>query len=313
MRRVRFLSRRIALAVLTLWGVVTLMFFMFQALPGNAALSMFGVRTSGAEIAEINHKYGLDRPIWSQYFSYLDRTVHGNLGTSIIYSRPASQVIGSALPTTLELALYAVVMTTALTLLLAIAAAMRRDTVIDYVIRTVPVVGLGLPTFWTGTMLLLVFALKLRLFPAGGLEPGFTGHLESLFLPALSLTVLFIAVLVRSLRASLLEVLDSDHVLTARAKGIVGVRLVFSHVLPSAVIPTATLLGLIFAGLLGGALIVETVFALPGVGSLLVEGFRDHDFSLVQGITLIAAAAIVAMNILIDLLYSILDPRVGLL
>ena len=195
---------------------------------------------------------------------------------------------------------------------LAVIAALRRDRPVDQVIRAVPVVGLGMPAFWVGTMLLFFLAYKLPIFPAGGLQPGFTGHLKTLFLPAATLSVLYTAVLVRSLRASLLEVLDSEYVLAARAKGLVGRRLILRHVLPNAILPTLTLLGLIFAGLLGGALIVESVFALPGLGSLLITGFNRHDFALVQGIILISSVAILLVNILIDILYSVIDPRVGL-
>lgn len=311
MGRARFLFRRLAQAALTLWGLTLILFFIFRSLPGSAAQSLLGLRTTSADIKRINHQLGLDKPWWTQYWRYLDRLLHGDLGTSITYNRPASAVIESALPTTLELALYAIVLTSVVTTVLATVAALNRDKPVDHVIRSVPVVGLGMPAFWIGTMLLFAFALKMRVFPAGGLEPGVTGRLRSLFLPALTLTILFSAILVRSLRASLIEVLDSEHVVTARAKGLRGARLVVRHVLPNAALPTITLLGLIFAGLLGGALIVESVFALPGVGALLVNGFQAHDFAVVQGIALFAALVILAMNILIDLVYSVLDPRVG--
>lgn len=310
--RMRFLGRRLGQAVVTLWGLTVVVFLMFQALPGNAAAAMFGARTSEADIRRVNHELGLDKPLWTQYWHYLTRLLHGDLGTSVMYNRPAREVIFDALPTTVELAVYAVILTAIVTVVLAMIAAMQRDKPIDHLIRSVPVVGLGLPTFWIGTMLLFVFALKFQLFPAGGVQPGFIGLISSMFLPACALAILFTAILVRSLRSSLLEVLDSDHVLTARSKGAYGIRLVLRHVLPNAAIPTVTLVGLIFAGLLGGALIVESVFALPGIGSLLISGFRAHDFALVQGITMISAVAILLVNIAVDVLYSILDPRVGL-
>jgi peptide/nickel transport system permease protein len=311
MIRARFVLRRSAQAALTLWGLTLILFLIFRSLPGSAAQSLLGVRTTRADIRRLNHQLGVDRPVWSQYWHYLGRLVRGDLGNSITYNRSASSVITTALPTTLELALYSIVLTAVVTTVLATVAALHRDKPLDHVIRSVPVVGLGLPAFWIGTMLLFVFALKVQLFPAGGLEPGLTGRLRSLFLPALTLTILFSAILVRSLRASLIEVLDAEHVVTARAKGLRGARLVLRHVLPNAALPTITLLGLIFAGLLGGALIVESVFALPGVGALLVTGFQTHDFAIVQGIALFAALMILAMNILIDLVYSVLDPRVG--
>jgi peptide/nickel transport system permease protein len=312
MTRLRFLVRRLGQALITLWAITLLTFLMFKALPGSVAFGMLGVRATNEDIAKVNAQLGLDRPIWQQYGTYMKGLFHGDLGQSVTYGKPAADVIGVALPTTIFLAVYAVVLTAIITVVLAVIAALRRDKPVDHAIRAVPVVGLGMPAFWVGTMLLFLLAYKLPIFPAGGLEPGFTGHLKTLFLPAVTLSVLYTAVLVRSLRASLLEVLDSEYVLAARAKGLVGRRLILRHVLPNAVLPTITLLGLIFAGLLGGALIVESVFALPGLGSLLITGFNRHDFALVQGIILISSVAILAVNILIDILYSAIDPRVGL-
>ena len=312
MTRLRFLVRRLGQALITLWAITLLTFLMFKALPGSVAFGLLGVRTTTEDIDRLNAQLGLDRPIWQQYGTYMKGLAHGNLGQSVTYGKPAADVIANALPVTLFLAVYAVVLTAVITVTLAVIAALRRDKPVDQVIRAVPVVGLGMPAFWVGTMLLFFLAYKLPIFPAGGLQPGFTGHLKTLFLPAATLSVLYTAVLVRSLRASLLEVLDSEYVLAARAKGLVGRRLILRHVLPNAILPTLTLLGLIFAGLLGGALIVESVFALPGLGSLLITGFNRHDFALVQGIILISSVAILLVNILIDILYSVIDPRVGL-
>jgi peptide/nickel transport system permease protein len=312
MTRLRFLVRRLGQALITLWAITLLTFLMFKALPGSVAFGLLGVKTTTEDIDRLNAQLGLDRPIWQQYGTYMKGLAHGNLGQSVTYGKPAADVIANALPVTLFLAVYAVVLTAVITVTLAVIAALRRDKPVDQVIRAVPVVGLGMPAFWVGTMLLFFLAYKLPIFPAGGLQPGFTGHLKTLFLPAATLSVLYTAVLVRSLRASLLEVLDSEYVLAARAKGLVGRRLILRHVLPNAILPTLTLLGLIFAGLLGGALIVESVFALPGLGSLLITGFNRHDFALVQGIILISSVAILLVNILIDILYSVIDPRVGL-
>jgi len=312
MTRWKFLLRRLGQAVLTLWAVTLLTFLLFKALPGSVAVGMLGIRAGQEDIARINQELGLDQPVWVQYAKYMGNVLHGDFGTSITYARPAMDVILTALPTTIFLAVYAVLLTAVATVVLAVLAALRRDKLADHIIRGVPVIGLGMPAFWVGTMLLFFFAYKLPIFPAGGLLPGFSGHVKSLFLPAATLAVLFTAVLVRSLRASLLEVLDSDYVLAARSKGLVGGRLIVRHVLPNAILPTVTLLGLVFAGLLGGALIVESVFALPGLGSLLITGFQRHDFALVQGVILLSAAAILIVNILIDVLYSAIDPRVGL-
>jgi peptide/nickel transport system permease protein len=312
MTRLTFVLRRLGQAVITLWAVTLLTFVMFTALPGSVAFGLLGVRTTTGDITRINHQLGLDQPLWVQYRHYIGDMLHGNFGTSVTYGRPAIDVIITALPTTVFLAIYAVLLTAVVTVVLAVVAALRRDRLPDHIIRSVPVVGLGMPAFWVGTMLLFLLAYKLPIFPAGGLRPGFVGHVETLFLPAATLAILYTAVMVRSLRASLLEVLDSEYVLSARAKGLVGRRLIMRHVLPNAILPTVTLLGLIFAGLLGGALIVESVFALPGLGSLLITGFQRHDFALVQSVVVLSAVAILIVNIVIDVLYSVLDPRVGL-
>lgn len=310
--KTRYLLRRLGQALLTLWAVTLLTFLMFKSLPGSVAYAVLGDRTTAQDVARINHDLGLDRSLVVQYGRYMSDLVHGNLGFSITYGKPALDVVSEALPTTLWLAVYAIVLTTGATVVLAVVSALRRGRWVDHAIRSLPVVGLGLPAFWVGTMLLFLFAYKLPLFPAGGLETGVFGHLETLFLPAATLAVLYTAVLVRSLRASLLEVLDSEHVLVARSKGLVGRTLILRHVLPNAILPTVTLLGLIFAGLLGGALTVEAVFALPGLGTVLITGFQRHDFALVQGVVICSALAILLVNILIDIVYSMLDPRVRL-
>ena len=312
MMRTRYLVRRLGQALVTLWAVTLLTFVMFKALPGSVAYAMLGTRTTDADIARIDHELGLDQPLWTQYGRYMSGLFRGDFGASITYGKPAVEVVTAALPTTVFLAVYAVVLTAVATVVLAVVAALRRGRLTDHVIRSVPVVGLGLPAFWVGTMLLFLLAYKVPLFPAGGLQPGLVGHLKSLFLPAATLGVLYTAVLVRSLRASLLEVLDSEHVLVARSKGLIGWRLILRHVLPNAILPTVTLLGLVFAGLLGGALTVEAVFALPGLGTMLITGFQRHDFGLVQGVVICASLAILLVNIAIDMLYSLLDPRVGL-
>lgn len=169
-----------------------------------------------------------------------------------------------------------------------------------------------MPPFWTGTILLVIFAVGLKVFPAGGIGHGFGGTLQSLFLPALTQTIVASAILIRSLRQSILEVLQSDYILTARAKGVRGLRLVFGHILPNAAIPTLSLLSVLFAGLIGGVLITESVFGLPGIGFMVVQAFDVYDIPLVSGITLVTATLILVMNLLLDVLYSVLDPRVAL-
>lgn len=312
MERLSYLGRRLVFVLVTLWGVSLLLFAMLQLLPGGPAEAMLGITATPQQVAALEHELGYDQPVMTQYVDYLVRLLRGDLGDSLVFSRPVVEVIAAALPTTLALAGYVMVLSTVTTVTLATAAALWRGRLIDQVIRALPLVGVGMPPFWVGAMLLFAFAVTFRLLPAGGMAPGFVGGLRSLFLPALTLTVAASAILIRSLRRGLIEVLESDHVTTARAKGLTGPRLVLGHVLPNAAIPTVTLMSLVFGSLLGGALIVESVFALPGVGQLLVNGFKRHDVPLVMGIALLSAAAILLVNLLMDVVYTVLDPRVAL-
>lgn len=312
MARLRYLAKRLVYVVLTLWAVSLLLFLVLHALPSSPGQLMVGEGATPDQIAAINHQLGYDQPLVQQYVSYLSGLLHGDLGTSYLFKRPVSEELGIALPVTLKLALYALVLDIVVTVPLATIAAVRRNGVVDHAIRAIPLVGIGMPPFWTGTILLVIFAVGLKLLPAGGVGHGFAGQLESLFLPALTQTIVASSILIRSLRQSIIEVLQSDYVMTARAKGVRGVRLFVGHVLPNAVVPTLSLLSVLFAGLIGGVLITESVFALPGIGSMVVQAFHVYDIPLVSGITLVTAALILAMNLLLDILFSVLDPRVVL-
>jgi peptide/nickel transport system permease protein len=309
--RARYLARRLASVLVTLWGVSLLLFAMLQLQPGGPAEAMLGITATPQQIAALDRELGYDQPLPAQYLRYAARLARGDLGESVIFDRPVVEVVAGALPTTLKLAAYVLVLSGLATVSLASLAALRRGRPVDHVIRALPLVGVGMPSFWIGVMLLFLFALRLPVFPAGGLQPGLAGGLRSLFLPAVTLTVAVSAILVRSLRRGLVDVLESDHVTAARARGVTGVRLLLGHVLPNAAIPTLTLTSLVFASLLGGAVVVETVFALPGLGQLLVSGFRQHDKPLVMGIVLVTAVAVVAVNLLMDAVYALIDPRVG--
>jgi len=273
---------------------------------------MLGEGATPAQVSAINHQLGYDRSILSQYASYFVGLLHGDLGTSSLFQRPVTDELAIALPVTLELCLFALILDILVTIPLATLAAMKKNSFIDHAIRAIPLVGIGMPPFWTGTILLVIFAVGLKVFPAGGIGHGFGGTLQSLFLPALTQTIVASAILIRSLRQSILEVLQSDYILTARAKGVRGLRLVFGHILPNAAIPTLSLLSVLFAGLIGGVLITESVFGLPGIGFMVVQAFDVYDIPLVSGITLVTATLILVMNLLLDVLYSVLDPRVAL-
>lgn len=312
MGHLSYLAKRLGFAVVTVLGVAILLFMVTRSLPGSAAQALLGITATPDQIAALEAKYGFDQPLPTQLGLYLLRLSQGDLGESLLYRRPVLDVIAGAFPVTLQLALYVLVLSVLVTVTLASIAASNRDGWVDSVIRAIPLIGIGMPSYWVGAMLLFLFALTLRVFPVGGYDPQFPGVLVTLFLPALTLTIAVSAILIRSLRLGLIEVLDSDHVLTARAKGLRGIRLFSGHVLANAAIPTITILTLVFASLIGGALVVEQVFGIPGVGSLVIAGFRSHDYALVLGVVLVTSTLVLAVNVLADLLIAIIDPRVRL-
>jgi peptide/nickel transport system permease protein len=241
----------------------------------------------------------------------MKRLVRGDLGTSLFYDVPAGRLVLERLPVTLWLIGLGALFSVLIAVPLATIAAARREGLSDHVIRAVPLVGLGFPSFWLGIMLLLAFALNSgRLFPVGGYGSGFLGHLHSMFLPALTVALGLIAILVRSLRASLLEVFESDYITTARSKGLPERRVLIRHGLRNAIISTISVLAVSIGFLVGGTLIIEQVYALPGIGQLMINSILQRDFPVVQAVTLVFAIMVVLVYLLADILHAALDPRV---
>ena len=312
MSRSRFIVRRLLQAVPTVLGVTLLVFLLLHLVPGDPARALLGPRATPELIAKLHHEWGLDQPLYTQFWLFLVRLVHGDLGDSTFLDASVRSLIVERLPVTGLVILFGVVMTIIITVPLAAIAASRRDSPTDLAVRAIPVVGLGMPSFWIGIMLVLIFALGLDLLPTGGWGEGWGEHLVSLVLPALTIAIGITPITIRSLRASMIEVLGADYVSTARVKGIGGVRLILRHVLPNAAIPTITVLAVNVGFLIGGIVVIEQVFALPGLGQLLFIGISNRDFSVVQGVTLVFAAAVVLTNLLTDVTYSLIDPRVTL-
>jgi peptide/nickel transport system permease protein len=261
--------------------------------------------------AALRHSLGLDRPIWQQYFIFLGNILHGNLGQSVYYEQPVTQVIGDRLPPTIWLVLYSGVLAALISFPLALVAAMRRDGVIDQIIRSLFVLAFAMPSFWVGIILILLFSIELHALPVSGFGDTFLDHIRSLFLPSLTIALAFSAVLIRSLRNSLLEVMSEDYVRTARAKGLRDRIVLLSHTLPNALLPTITIFGINIAFLLGSTVVIENVFAIGGIGQLLVSAILQRDYPVVQGITLVLAVSVVAINLLTDVVYAMLDPRLA--
>ena len=262
-------------------------------------------------VAQLHEQWGLDEPLPVQYWRFLERLVQGDLGSSLFYSVPAGRLVLERLPVTLWLIGLGTILAVVIAVPLATIAATRRDRPTDHVVRAVPIVGLGFPQFWIGIMLLLAFALNSgRAFPVGGYGEGFFGHLHSMFLPALTVALAISPILIRSLRARLLEVLESDFVATARSKGLPERRVLVRHALRNAVISMVTVLGVNIGFLVGGTLVVEQVFALPGLGQLMINSIFQRDFPVVQAVTLAFAVMVVLVYLTTDILHALLDPRV---
>jgi peptide/nickel transport system permease protein len=306
-----YVARRLLHLVPVALGVTILVFFMIHLVPGDPARTMLGVHATPDKVAALHKEWGLDESLPKQYVKFMQRLFHGDFGNSLFYHVPARELIIDRLPVTLWLIGYGTGLSILIALPLAAVAASKRDGVRDQVVRVVPLIGLGFPSFWVGIMLLLAFALNAgRFFPVGGYGTGFTGHVRSMFLPALTVAIAISPILIRSLRASLLNVLESDYITTARAKGLPERHVLVRHALRNAVISTVAVLGVNIGYLVGGTLVIEQVYALPGVGQLMINSIFQRDFPVVQGVTLVFAILVVLVYLVTDVVHSLLDPRV---
>jgi peptide/nickel transport system permease protein len=305
-----FIFRRLLLLVPTALGVTIIAFFMIHLIPGDPARTILGLHATPQRIAILHQQWGLNRPLVDQYWLFMDRLVHGNLGISLYYGTSVAGLVTSRLPPTLWLIIYATVIAVVISVPAAMIAATRKDGVRDHVVRVVPLLGLGMPAFWLALILQTVLAVKYRLFPVTGYGTGILGHLHTMFLPSLTVAIALCPVVIRSLRASMLNVLGADFITTARAKGVPGRRLFVRHVLRNAVIPAVTVLGINIGFLVGGTVIVEEVFAVPGIGQLMINSIFERDFPVVQAVALAFAIMVVLVNLLTDVAYAALDPRV---
>jgi peptide/nickel transport system permease protein len=312
MDRFAFVLTRPIQLIPVLLGVSVISFVMVHSIPGDPVRILLGTRATAEVIAKVREQYGLDQPIWVQYLLFLKNLAQGEFGRSIIFKTPVLDLVATRLAPTLFLLAYGVLLAVILAFLLAVPSARRRGGWVDHLVRLYSTAGLGLPTFWLGIVLLILFSLKLGLFPVSGWGEGFLGHLHHLFLPALSIAIALSPILIRNLRASLIGELESDHVVAARSRGVPEARIFVRHVLPNALIPTVTLLGVNIGWLIGGTVVVEQVFSVPGLGSLMVSSIFARDYLVVQAITLVFAAAVILTNFIVDIVIVALDPRIAL-
>lgn len=311
MTRLRFLRGRVLQAVPVVFGVTVIAFFLLRLIPGDPTAVMLGAHYTPARGAQLRHNLGLDKTIWAQYGLFISHLVHLDLGDSIYYRQAVSRLIADRLPVTMWLAVYSTVLAVLISVPLATISALRRNGAIDQGVRLSFLMIFAMPPFWVGLILVLVFGLGLHLLPVSGYGTGFGGHLYNLLLPSLTIALGFGAILIRTLRNSILQVLRADYVDTARAKGLRGIRILNRHVLRNAMISAVTVIGVNLAYLFGSTVIIENVFSLPGLGQLLAASITTRDLSVVQGIILVFGFCVVAVNLLTDLTYAIMDPRVS--
>jgi len=311
----RYIAIRVLSALPTLLGVSILVFGVTYLIPGDPARMMAGTEASPEAVEAIRRHWGLDQPFWVRYGLWLLNMLQGNLGDSYFSKQTVAQLVGGALPITLELTLLALLVALIIAVPTGIVSAVKVGSWFDVGAAGISFVGLSIPGFWLGIMLIYLFAVQLRWLPAGGFQPiekGIGPNLQSMILPAIALGTFASTQLMRYLRASLLDVLHADYVRTARAKGLREWAVLVRHAVRNALIPFITVLGVQMGYLLGGTVITESVFALPGMGRLVLTSVLNRDYQVATGIIFLIAAAFVIINLLVDLLYPVLDPRVRL-
>jgi len=300
-----FFLRRVALVIPTIVGAVTLVFFFLHLIPGDPVEVMLGETAQQADKERLREELGLNLPLYVQYGRFIVGVAQGDLGESYFYRRPVAQVIAGRVPATVELALAAFLVAGVIAIPLGIVAALREGTVVDNASVLFSLVGVSMPNFWLGPLLIILFSIQLGWFPVSG-----RGGVGSLVLPAVTLGTALAAVLSRMTRASLLERLEEDYLTVARAKGLPEWKVILKHALRNALIPIITVMGLQFGALLSGAIITENVFSWPGIGTLLINAIAARDYPLVQGCVLFITLSYVFVNLVTDLLYGWVDPRI---
>jgi peptide/nickel transport system permease protein len=312
MSRGQYIARRLAQMIPVVFGITVIVFVMIRAIPGDPAVTMLGEKATDAKIELMREKLGLNEPLYMQYLYYMRDLVTLDLGESTRYRVPVDTLLWDRLQVSLMVGLMTVVLTTLIALPLGMLAALKKDSILDNIVRSVLMVTLLMPTFYTGILLIIALSVKVDLFPTSGYGGGFIDHLRHVFLPGFALALGISPILVRTLRNGILEAMTSDYVKTARSKGLAEQTVITRHVLRNALIPTITLLGISIGGIIAGTVVTEKVFALPGAGALLVDSIGSRDYATVQATVMIIAMLVVLVNLVTDITYSFIDPRVRL-
>jgi peptide/nickel transport system permease protein len=308
---IRYAAGRLLAIVPVLFGVSVVVFLLIRLIPGNPAIAILGERATPELIARVQNQLGLDLPIWRQYLHFLGNVARGDFGLSFFYQQEVTTLTLERIPITLALIGYAMAIGLVVAVPFATLAAIRRETAVDHLIRLVFTATIGIPTFWLGIVLALLLSVKLRLLPLGGVGAGGFDTLRYLTLPALTIALHLSPILVRALRSSLIEVMSSDYVTTGVAMGLRPPTLLVSYLLRNGLTPFISVLGLNVGWLIGGTIIIEQVFGVPGVGSLLITSILTRDYSIIQFVALVLALLVILVNLVTDFAYAALDPRVS--
>lgn len=312
----KYIAKRLLAVIPTLFVVSIVIFSIIHMTPGDPAAMILGDKASAEDIAALREAMGLNDPIPVQYLNWVKDVLHGDLGRSVFIDKPMTQILSEYMGPTISLTVYAMILATVIAIPLGVLAAKKRGTLADQGISLISMIGISMPSFLLGLLLILLFAVKLRLFPVAGYksieEVGFLNHIRYLTLPALALGFMEAALIIRLTRSSVLEVLASDYVKMAKSKGVSEFSLVMKHAFKNALIPILTILGQTFMALLAGAAVVESVFNIPGIGRLTVNSVAKRDYEVIQAVVLMVSLINVVMCLAVDLLYGLVDPRVRL-
>lgn len=309
----RYIIRRLIHALFVIWGCATIVFFLVRAIPGDPVIQMLGQEYTPEAAALTRKKLGLDQPVYIQYVKWMGNMLRGDLGGSIATGETVVGAIKTGLPKTLSITLVSFLIALLIAFPAGIITALKRNTPIDYGVSVIAFVGVAMPSFWFGIILIVVFAVKLQWLPAIGYSPlsdGLWEWLKHLLLPGLAVGMGYASILTRFIRAGLLEVLSSDYIRTARAKGLRERVVLSRHALRNAMVPVVTIAGIQLALLLSGTVIIEIVFSIRGLGRILIGAIFDKDYPIVQGVILLVAVIFVMANLIVDILYTLLDPRI---
>lgn len=302
--------RRLVQLLPVLFGIVLVVFLFVRLIPGDPAIVMLGAYATDESLAALRSDLGLDRPIWAQFGIFFGNVLQGDLGDSLVYRRPVLAVILDRLPATVSLTVYAVLLSLLISVPLAVVSALRVNGVVDQLIRSTTTLALAMPYFWLGLNLLILFAVIIPLFPVAGYGSTLGERLWHLFLPALTIALHLGPTLMRTLRGTIIEVMQAPHVEFARTKGLPRAKLIRRHVLRNGLMATVTILGVNVGWLMGGSVVIENVFNIPGLGTLIISSIDARDYPVMQGVALIFGLLVICINLVTDLVYALLDPRV---